>query len=201
MHDNHVGSYPKPGIIEVTCIHINKRMNMIQKSVLILFCTVFLFSIQAHFMSRIWPQKGLLSNNVGSSESKQKILIAGKASAFRDTVIRLLVEKLQNDSVFISIIDLKDIGSQEPEKWNAILLINMCVAWDYDNLVKNFLKKHPDYKNMVVFTTSGDPDGCFPKKKAEKNALIDGYSSASAKENVTPAVDTLYELLKKHLNK
>jgi hypothetical protein len=166
-----------------------------------LICSVLFFSGNAHFMSRIWPQKGFTANNIGSSKAANKVLIAGKESAFRDSVVSHLVAKLHKDSAFIRIIDLKDISTQDPHDWSAILLVNMCVAWDYDNLVKSYVKKHSDSKNILLFTTSGDPEGCIPKDKSDKNLNIDSYSSASVKDNITPAADTLYELLKKHFSK
>jgi hypothetical protein len=173
---------------------------MLQKSILIFIFSVLVFSGNAHFMSRIWPQKGLTANDIGSPNAINKVLIAGKESEFRDSVLSHLVSKLHNDSVFIRIIDLKDISTQDPHVWSAMLLVNMCVAWDYDNLVKNFIKKHSDSKNILLFTTSGDPNGCIPTNKSDKNLNIDGYSSASVEDKIRPAADTLYTLLKKHFN-
>lgn len=174
---------------------------MLKKTALLVLCTAVLFSVYPHFMSGLWPQKGIGENSVGNPQSSKKVLIAGKGSEFRDTVISHLVEKLLNDSTYISIIDLKEIKSKNPADWNVILLVNRCVAWDYDNLVTNYVKKYPKSKNIVIFTTSGDQDGCIPKDKTDKILKLDGYSSASAKEKVTPAVDTLYKMLNKYLEK
>ena len=168
---------------------------MFKKTVLMVFCSVLFFAGNAHFMSRIWPQKGMAANEVGSPDAAKKVLIAGRGSAFRDTVVSRLVARLHDDSVYVRIIDLKDVATQDPQAWNAVLLVNMCVAWDYDSKVKQYIRGHADCNNVVLFTTSGDPAGCFPKNKKGRNPEIDGYSSASSMDECVHAVDTLYDLL------
>ena len=173
---------------------------MFGKMIPFFICTMFLTPCNAHFMSRVWPQKGFAPVTAGSPDAAVRILIAGKGSAFRDTVISRLTAKLLNDSTFIQIIDLQDLSTtRNPDEWNAILLVNRCVAWDYDALVKKFMKAHPDYPHLVVFTTSGDPEGCFSKEKQRKEPPVDAYSCASRKDNVSSVVDTLYNLLQRHV--
>lgn len=158
-------------------------------------CAVLLTPCHAHFMSRIWPQKKLETVTMGSPAATVRILIAGKGSDYRDTVISRLAAKLLDDSAFIEIIDLNDLPSVQPDVWNTILLVNRCVAWDYDAQVKAFLKRHPDYPHLVLFTTSGDPEGCFSKERKRNYPSVDAFSGASAKENIPSVVDTLYKLL------
>jgi hypothetical protein len=174
---------------------------MIKKFALLVLFTAMMFSAYPHFMSAVWPQKRIEGNNFGNPQSSKKVLIAGKGSEFRDIVINHLVEKLQKDSVYISIVDLSEIKSKNPGDWNAILLVNRCVAFDYDNLVSKYVKKYPKSQNIVIFTTSADPRGCNLKSKLSRKLKLDAYSSASVKENVNPAVEAIYKMLKKYLEK
>ncbi len=168
---------------------------MFRKILFLFLCSFYLFPIHAHFMSRIWPQKGLTQNEAGPADATNRVLIAGTGSAFRDTVVSRLVKKLSSDSVYVRIIHFKNLADQNPDEWNVILLVNRCVAWDYDSQVKKFLRGHGDNDNIVVFTTSADPEGCLPEKKQRIAFPVDGYSSASTDEKITPAVDSLYQLL------
>ena len=174
---------------------------MIRKAVFLFTICFLLFPAHAHFMSRIWPQKGLAQNEIGSPAAKHRILVAGTSSAFRDTVLFRLMKKFQDDSVYFRIINLKNLSVRDPGKWDAVLLVNRCVAWDYDNRVKKFIRNHHDSANLIVFTTSGDPEGCIPEKKMPEKPNVDGYSSASAPEKIAPAVEALYQLLVKHLQR
>lgn len=174
---------------------------MIKKSALLVLCAAMMFSVYPHFMSAVWPQKKIEGNTIGNPQSSKKVLIAGKGSEFRDTVINHLVEKLRKDSVYISVIDLSEIKSKNPRDWDVILLVNRCVAFDYDNLVSNYVKKYPKSQNIVIFTTSADPRGCNLKSKLSRTLKVDAYSSASVKEQVSPTVDAIYKMLKKHIEK
>ena len=164
-----------------------------------IICSAVIFSSNAHFMSRVWPQKKLTSAEYGDSKATARVLIAGKGSDYRNAVIGKLKDKLLADSLYIRVIDLDEISSPNPEDWDAILLINRCVAWNYDSRVLSYLKGNKASGKVIVFTTSGDPEGCIPHGKKSRMPDVDTYSSASQTETISTTVDNLYRLLKKTL--
>jgi hypothetical protein len=163
----------------------------------LIICSAVIFSSNAHFMSRLWPQKKLTPAEYGDTSAAGKVLIAGKGSDYRNTVISELKDKLLKDSLYVRVIDLDEIYSQAPEKWSAILLINRCVAWSYDSRVLKYLKENPVSNKVIIFTTSADPEGCIPSRKKNRMPKVDTYSSASQPEMISKTVDRLYKLLKK----
>ena len=174
---------------------------MIRSFVCLGFICVFIFSVTVYSSSTVWPKKKKPPIEHGSATAETKVLIAGKESKFRDAVISELTNRLVKDSIHVRLINLSDLGSITPDEWSAILLVNKCIAWNYEGPVKKFFKSHPDSKNVVLFTTSGDPERCIPEKKPERKAKVDTYTSASEDSKITEAVDTLSSLLNGVLNR
>ena len=145
----------------------------------------------------MWPKKKKPPISHGPSSANTKVLIAGKSSAFRDAVISELTGRLVNDSIQVRIINIYDLRGISPEKWDAILLVNKCVGWNYQGPVKKFFTSHQDFRKAVVFTTAGNPVRCIPENKPQRKAKVDTYTSASKVDKTGESVDTIYTLLKK----
>ncbi len=161
---------------------------------LMLFC-----ASPGHFMSNTWPQKSIQARTFGDSLASKRILIGGIASPFKDAVVASIVDSLTKDSVFVKTIGIGDLKKQKAAPWNAVLLLNTCMAWELNYKVKKFAKKYPDYNAIVVVTTSGDPKSCGSAKQIPAN--VDAISTASEKQKLPEVTAKVLDLLRKKLSK
>ena len=74
---------------------------------------------------------------------------------------------------------MKQLKKENTGDYGVIVLINTCMAWDWDRNVRSFLKSRKDVHNIIVLTTSGSGDWVPNKKKWN----IDAVASASVKTN------------------
>jgi len=122
----------------------------------------------------IWPQEDVVTREVKPNEVRS-ILIAARRSEFKEMIINAIKINYQDDSVHIKIIGLDNLGLENPDHYQVIVLINTCMSWDMDRNVNSFLKKYSNQDNIIILTTSGDGNW-LPKKK---NRQFDAVSSAS----------------------
>ncbi|MBD3185132.1 hypothetical protein GF312_22825 [Candidatus Poribacteria bacterium] len=132
----------------------------------------------------IWPQKDIKAKAINEPTYDKKVLIASRSSDFKDVVVKKLVESFKDEKVFIKLIGMENLEEEDGNDYNAVVMLNTCMAWDMDRNVKKFLKKHDDQSNMIILTTSGDGDW-LPKKDGQN---FDAISSASKKANIDKAV-------------
>lgn len=147
------------------------------------------FAIQGHFISRIWPQKELSSQEVGDSSSLQRVLIGGTASAFKSEVVQQVVDTLASEGAYVKVVGMKDLLSETPGSYSAVCIVNTCIGWGINAKVKDYIEQNHDYPAFVVFTTSGDPDSCGSAKNLPDG--IDAISSASVPEKTSAAVNSI----------
>jgi hypothetical protein len=141
------------------------------------FCGLLCSVAHAHFMSSLWPQKGLADSEQGPSTAPYRVLIAGTTSDFRSTVVAVVADSLVAGSVFVKTTSFRGLTKEDPSSWNAVVIANTCIAWDIENRARNYIEKHPDYRGFVMLLTSGDPDSCCPSSKLPSG--IDAISTAS----------------------
>ena len=88
------------------------------------------------------------------------VLIATQKSEFKDAVISKVKAELENNKCTVKLIELKDVLKEPAENYNAIILVNTCMAGQIEGKVKKFLKKlsDADKKKVLLFTTAGGED-------------------------------------------
>jgi hypothetical protein len=136
----------------------------------------FSFSIPHLF----WPQKDITASEVNSPKLSQKVLIASRASTYKNALVEKIKQAFKNDSVYIKCIGMKQLKNENADGYGAIVLINTCMAWDWDRNVRSFLKSGKDTRAVIVLTTSGSGDWIPNKKKWN----IDAVASASVSTNI-----------------
>lgn len=136
----------------------------------------FSFSIPHLF----WPQKDIAASEVNSPSLGQKVLIASRASNYKTALVEKIKQVLKNDSFYVKCIGLSQLKNENTEGYGAIVLINTCMAWDWDRNVRAFLKTRKDIRTVIVLTTSGSGDWVPNKKKW----AVDAVASASVKTNI-----------------
>lgn len=163
----------------------------------LLMISVIAFYSYAHFLSNIWPQKKIESKEFGESKADRKVLIGGISSQFKDEIVKAVVDSLKNDSVYVKTAGLSQLRNENPEKWNAVFILNTCIGWEIDSRVNKFLRSYPNYHSFVVLTTSGDPDSCGKSSKLPAN--IDVISSASNNTKKDEVIKNALEMIRKKI--
>jgi hypothetical protein len=156
---------------------------MFKRFIRVLISVIILVSFPAFPFSPpqlFWPQKDIKPSEANSPSLGQKVLIASRASTYKTALIERIKQLLKNDSVYVKCIGLKQLKNENTAGYGAIILINTCMAWDWDRNVRAFLKSGKDIRPVIVLTTSGSGDW-LPKKKKWP---VDAVAAASLKTNV-----------------
>lgn len=147
-----------------------------QKVLPILLLALFQFACSS--MPRlIWRENDVLPVK---PESAATILIASRQSAFKAAVIGNVAEYYKTRDFAVKVVGLEALESENPADYQAVVLINTCMAWKMDPAVESFLKRHPAAGNIIILTTSGDGDW-LPKNR---NGQYDAISAASEMADV-----------------
>jgi len=142
-----------------------------------------------------WPQHDITPCEVNSPALKHKILIAARATSFKKAVIEKIREAFKNDSVYVKCIGLKSLINENAETYDAILIVNTCMALSMDKQVNLFLKKQKKLQNIIVYTTSGSGDWTPNRKKFD----VDAVASASVKTGVAGVAGELILRIKQKI--
>lgn len=131
-------------------------MNRLKKSLVL-----FLGVIIAFFLFLLWYQNRyamdvVIPYSIHQISFAKKLLIAGQGSSFKDEVTTRIVHYFKLDSIYIQVLDIKELQKISPEDFDAIVIIH---TWEYGKppiAVKEFIDRTEKYKNrIVVVTTSG----------------------------------------------
>jgi len=131
----------------------------------------------------MWPQKDIAPRQVNKPMFKYSILIASRDSEFKNSVVKRVEDHFMKRKVNLKIIGLKQLKNEKPENYTAVVIINSCIAWDFEKKVKKFLKQQTDHKNIIVFTTSGNGNW-EPKKKKMNYETISSASKIAKVDNI-----------------
>jgi len=104
---------------------------------------------------------------------QSRILIATQNSDFKQAVIQAIRDTLENNSSYMKVIDVKKLPYEPTEDYDAIILVNECMAGRPDPRVESFIDDAPEKEKIVVLTT-----GRLDSWKPESHR-VDAMSSAS----------------------
>ena len=104
---------------------------------------------------------------------QSRVLIATQNSDFKQAVIQAIRDTLENNSSYIKVIDVKKLPYESTEDYNAVILLNECMAGRPDPRVESFIDDSPEKDKLVVLTT-GRLDSWKPE-----SPRVDAISSAS----------------------
>lgn len=136
-----------------------------------------------------WSQTDTALVEVNSSDLETKILIASRKSDFKDAVIDRVREAFQEKDVYIKIIGLENLKTEDAAPYSTIVLINTGMAWGVDPLVETFVDAHAAATPTIVLTTSNRGD-IYPDLEGRD---IDAIASASTPSEIDPVADQLIE--------
>jgi hypothetical protein len=90
--------------------------------------TFLSYPANAHFISKLWYQKGIQTAEYGQKTSPNRILIAGTATDFRNMVIAQLKDSLVADSMYVKTTSFKELKNQDASQWKSIVIFNTCIG-------------------------------------------------------------------------
>ena len=104
---------------------------------------------------------------------RSRVLIATQNSDFKQAVIQAIRDTLENNSSYIKVIDVKKLPYESTEDYDAVILLNQCMAGRPDPRVESFIDDAPEKEKLVVLIT-GRLDSWKPE-----SPRVDAISSAS----------------------
>jgi hypothetical protein len=146
----------------------------------ILILCVCLLQTGCSIPRRIWRQDDIEPYEVNAPSREHKVLLASSKSDFKDAVISRIRQGLEGEDLYLKVIGLGDLEHEDATAYDAVIVINRCVAWGMDPDVDSFLERYDDHENMIVLTTSGDGDW-LPDMKGRN---FDAVSAASKQAQV-----------------
>jgi hypothetical protein len=122
-----------------------------------------------------------------AAASNRKVLVATQNSKFKRAVVSEIHDELNQNSVYLKIIDVKLLKNQSSAEFSAVVIINKCMAGRPDPRVENFIDSEPQKSKIIVLTTgildSWKPDA--PGVDAMTSASVLNKSHQIAKSIVS----------------
>lgn len=133
---------------------------------------------------------------VGKQDAHFKVLIASQGSEFKDKLLNDLVQQLESDRIYMSIIDVTSLEKENVTDWNAIVIIHTTQAHRMPKSVRTYLERFSSLSKVVLVATSGGGDEMVTEFEvdaictASRIALTDKISSRtiSSVENILATV-------------
>jgi hypothetical protein len=113
----------------------------------------------------------------------QHVLIATQGSAFKDAIVRGVVERLEQRPLYIQVVDVTGLASIDERDWDAIVVLH---TWQLEQPQPDaaaFIARANDRRKVIVLSTSG--------AGTQKIAGIDAISAASQMTDVASRVAEL----------
>jgi hypothetical protein len=132
-------------------------------------------------------ERDIDQREAGYPDAEQTLLVASRSSEFKEALVRIVRDAFEEESVAVTLIGLENLRDEKAGDYDAVVLINTCIAWSLDPQVDAFLHKYRDASNIIVVTTSGDGE-CEPKKQ---NREFDTVASASEVARVDEVADEI----------
>jgi len=113
------------------------------------------------------------SESGGLTASEARILIATENSKFKRAVVSDVRQGLKPKNPYIKVIDVKTLRDQSTYDYDAVVIVNTCMAGRPDPRVEDFVENAAEKHKLVVLTT-GMLDSWTPAAKE-----VDAMTSAS----------------------
>ncbi len=114
------------------------------------------------------------SESGDDEEGLPRILIAYQKTKFKRNLVSEIRTSLQQNPVYIKIIDVKLLRNESTENYHAVVIINRCIAGRPDPRVEDFITAVPE-KHKIILLTTGMMDNWKPE-----SSEIDAMTSASS---------------------
>jgi hypothetical protein len=116
----------------------------------------------------------------GTPSQPRHVLVATQGSPFKDRLVTTLVAQLEQQPVYVKVIDVGGLGDIDGADWHAIVLVH---SWEFGKpprVVRDFVARLAAPDKVIDVTTSGSG--------REKLPGVDVISSASVMDKVPELV-------------
>lgn len=135
---------------------------------------------------------GLMATETfGSPQAPNKVLIATENTRYKRRMIDTLVEKLDDGSVYITVVDhkRKELEGVDPRNYSAVFITNSGAQAKVRPWVMEWLDKVSGYDENVIVHTTQITDWDPPVQ-------VDSITSASDNSNIDSLTDDILRRLK-----
>jgi hypothetical protein len=137
----------------------------------LLLAGLFLFLMLPLFGCAVGTVDTIESGNRAAEQ--RRVLVATQNSDFKQAVIQAIRATLDKNSSYIKVIDVKRLPLESIDDYDAVILLNECMAGRPDPRVESFID-HTPQKDKLVVLTAGRLDSWKPE-----SPRVDAISSAS----------------------
>ena len=161
-----------------------------------IYCALgFLLLVGCAAPQHFWPQKDIVGTDEGIIHGEKMVLIASRSSEYKIGLVAELQKQLASAQISHKTIGVKQLDKVDSMDYNAVVVINTCLAWGLDNDVSHFLDRQKTTANIILLTTSGD--GLWLPDKRGRD--FDAICGASIKANISDVAQYLMERIRKRL--
>lgn len=150
-----------------------KNINRVTNLSLAIVLVVAVFSLwykQNYSMGVIFPY------DINSKSCKTSVLIATQESNFKDDLTYKLIHRVDDDEVYIQVMDVTGLMSEDESDYDAIFIIHTWEMSKPPSKVSDFIDHAPDKSKIYTIGTSGSGDLMLGD--------VDGISTASTIKNM-----------------
>ncbi len=99
------------------------------------------------------------SMEYGNQTAAPNVLMATEYGDFKMEVASRAARDLEKKGAYIKVTGLDRLKDENPDDYQAIVLLSSCKAWTLSPKVRKFIKAHPGAREKIIlFTTAADPD-------------------------------------------
>jgi regulatory protein YycH of two-component signal transduction system YycFG len=156
-------------------------MKTIKKIVTALLVLIVILALLAFWFKWQFSMEEARAFEVNDKNLSTKVLIATQGSPFKDSVSTLVIDNLAQRSIYIKVIDVKDLKKVDENEWTVIAIIHTWENWSSQPDAEQFIEETNNQEKLIVVSTSGGGDMMIEG--------IDGMSAASQKEQLRPTAN------------
>ena len=111
----------------------------------------------------------------GDINAATRVLIATQSSEFKEDIVAKIIKAFEKEPVYIRIIGIQKLKHESVDDFQAIIIIDTCIAWRMSDAAANFIKKIKSReKEKIILLSTADDEDWLPEK-----AGVDAVTSAS----------------------
>jgi hypothetical protein len=154
--------------------------------------TFFLFALTV-----IPFASGPVNDNCINESAKTRVLIATRNGIFKDSVMRMVIAALSDDSVCVKVLPLGRLTDEVAENYQGIIIGNTVGLFGMSGTAKGFIRKCTDgeRKKIVLFTTT------FGNTWRPKDLKVDCVTAASEMKDVPDVAGNIINKIRAVLSK
>jgi hypothetical protein len=167
------------------------------KPTLVLLAWLPVMLLSCAFPQKFWPQKDMHASDHVFSDVRPAVLVASRSSEYKHALLEKLSLLMEQDRIGFKVIGVEMLKTVDALDYDAVVIINTCLAWGYDENVQGFIDRQPRHDHMIILTTSGKGDWRPREQKHDFDAMSAASNPADADRMARTVADKLNAILKK----